>query len=120
MVGIESRGFLFAAPLAYLLGAGLVLLRKAGKLPHGTLREAYALEYGEAVLELQVDAIEPGERVLIVDDLLATGGTAAAGAKLVAREGGELAGFSFVVELGSLGGAERLGRERVHALLRCD
>jgi adenine phosphoribosyltransferase len=119
-VGIESRGFIFAAPLAYLLGTGFALARKAGKLPYECVSETYALEYGENVLELHVDAIERGERVLVVDDLLATGGTAEAVGKLVSRQGGEIVGYSFVVELGFLGGARRLGADRVHSLLRYD
>jgi adenine phosphoribosyltransferase len=118
VVGIESRGFVFAAPLAYALGTGLTIVRKPGKLPWRTLREAYALEYGEAVLELHEDAFRPGERVLVVDDVLATGGTAEAAGRLVARQRAELAGFSFVVDLAFLGGAARLGPSRVHALLR--
>jgi adenine phosphoribosyltransferase len=117
IVGIESRGFLFAAPLAYALGAGLTIARKPGKLPWQTIREAYALEYGENVLELHVDAVGPGERVLVVDDVLATGGTADAVGRLVARQGAELAAFSFLVELSFLHGARKLGAHRVHALL---
>jgi adenine phosphoribosyltransferase len=119
VVGIESRGFIFAAPIAYLLGAGFTAVRKAGKLPHRTIRESYALEYGEAVLELHVDAVDPGERVLIVDDLLATGGTAEAVGRLVTREGGLVAGYAFVVELGFLKGREKLHGD-VDALLRYD
>jgi adenine phosphoribosyltransferase len=118
VVGIESRGFIFGAPLAYAIGAGFTIVRKPGKLPWETIREIYALEYGEAALELHVDAVGPGERVLVVDDVLATGGTAEAVGRLVARQGGELVAFSFLVELGFLNGARRLGRERVHALIR--
>jgi adenine phosphoribosyltransferase len=118
VVGIESRGFIFAAPLAYALGTGLTIVRKPGKLPWRTIREAYALEYGEAVLELHEDAFRPGERVLVVDDVLATGGTAEAAGRLVARQRAELAGYAFVVDLAFLGGAARLGPSRVHALLR--
>jgi adenine phosphoribosyltransferase len=117
VVGIESRGFLFAAPIAYALGAGLTIVRKPGKLPWDTIREAYALEYGEATLELHVDAVGAGDRVLVVDDVLATGGTAEAVARLVARQGGELVSFSFLVELGFLNGAKRLGPARVHSLV---
>lgn len=109
VVAIESRGFLFGAGLAERLGSSLVLVRKAGKLPYSTIREAYALEYGEAVLELHTDALKSGQRVLIVDDLLATGGTASATAKLVNRQGAEVAGFQFVIELGFLDGGKRLG-----------
>jgi adenine phosphoribosyltransferase len=117
VVGIESRGFLFAAPLAYALGAGLAIARKPGKLPWETIREVYALEYGENALELHVDAVGRGERVLVVDDVLATGGTAAAVGRLVARQGGALAGYAFLVELGFLGGVKLLGGEEVQALL---
>jgi adenine phosphoribosyltransferase len=118
IVGIESRGFIFAAPLAYALGAGLTIVRKPGKLPWEVIREAYALEYGEATVELHVDAVGPGERVLVVDDVLATGGTAEAVGRLVARQGAELVSYSFLVELGFLHGARRLGPSKVHALVR--
>ncbi len=118
VVGIESRGFLFAAPLAYAIGAGLTVVRKPGKLPYDTIREVYALEYGEDSLELHVDAVGPGERVLVMDDLLATGGTAEAVGRLVTRQGAELVGYSFVVELSFLTGARRLGPDKVHALVR--
>lgn len=109
VVAIESRGFLFGAPLAERLDASLVLVRKAGKLPYTTIREGYALEYGEATLELHTDALREGQRVLIVDDLLATGGTADAASKLCGRQGAVVAGFQFVIELGFLEGAKRLG-----------
>ncbi len=118
VVGIESRGFIFAAPLAYLLGAGFTIVRKPGKLPWRTIREIYALEYGENALELHVDAVGPGERVLVVDDVLATGGTAEAVGRLVARQGAELVAYSFLAELSFLHGARRLGPEKVHPLLR--
>jgi adenine phosphoribosyltransferase len=117
VVGIESRGFIFAAPLAYALGAGLSIARKPGKLPWEKIRETYLLEYGEDGLELHIDAVGPGERVLVVDDLLATGGTAGAVGKLVARQGAELVGFAFVVELAFLGGARRLGAAKVDTLV---
>lgn len=117
VVGIESRGFIFAAPLAYALGAGLSIVRKPGKLPWETIRETYQLEYGEDGLELHIDSVGPGERVLIVDDLLATGGTAEAVGRLVTRQGAELAGYAFVVELAFLNGARRLGPGRVDALV---
>jgi adenine phosphoribosyltransferase len=117
VIGIESRGFVFAAPLAYTLGAGLTIVRKPGKLPWRTIKEAYALEYGEAVLELHEDAFRPGERVLVVDDVLATGGTAEAAGRLVSRQGAQLIGYSFVVDLAFLGGSARLGADTVHALL---
>ena len=118
VVGIESRGFCFAAPLAYALGAGLTIVRKPGKLPWRTIREAYALEYGEAVLELHEDAFRRGDRVLVVDDVLATGGTAEAVGKLLKRQHAELVSYAFLVELGFLGGAARLGGANVHSLLR--
>ncbi len=118
VVGIESRGFLFAAPLAYALGAGVTVVRKPGKLPWKVIREVYSLEYGENALELHVDAVEPGEKVLVVDDVLATGGTAAATARLVTAQKGDLVGFSFLVELGFLNGAKQIGPERVHALVK--
>ena len=118
IVGIESRGFLFAAPLAYVLGSGVTVVRKPGKLPWHVIREVYALEYGENALELHVDAVQPGDRVLVVDDVLATGGTADATGRLVERQGGALVGFSFLVELGFLDGAKRLGPGRVHSLLK--
>jgi adenine phosphoribosyltransferase len=120
VVGIESRGFLFASPLAYVLGAGCALVRKPGKLPWKTIREVYALEYGSDALEMHVDALRPGERALVVDDVLATGGTASAAGRLATRQGAQVLGYTFVIELGFLGGAERLGREKVHALVRYD
>ncbi|HEX9307281.1 MAG TPA: adenine phosphoribosyltransferase [Anaeromyxobacter sp.] len=117
VIGIESRGFIFAAPLAYAIGAGFTIVRKPGKLPWEVIREAYALEYGEATLELHIDAVGPGERVLVVDDVLATGGTADAVGRLVARQGAELVSYSFLVELAFLHGAKRLGAGKVHSLL---
>ena len=116
VAGIEARGFMLAAGVAYASGAGLVPLRKAGKLPRKTLSESYGLEYGEAVLEVHEDAFAPGARVLVVDDVLATGGTAAALA-LVERAGGTVAGFSVLIELGFLEGRARLAGRDVHALL---
>jgi adenine phosphoribosyltransferase len=112
VAGVEARGFILAAPLATRLGVGFVPVRKAGKLPGRTERAAYALEYGEAVLELTHDAVSPGQRVLLVDDVLATGGTAAAAAELVEREGGEVVAIQVLLELAALGGRDRLiGRE---------
>ncbi len=108
VVGPESRGFLMGAPVAYLLNAGFVPIRKAGKLPSKTLSESYELEYGKATLEIHEDALLPGERVLIVDDLLATGGTAEAIVKLVCKLGTEVVGGAFVIELDSLKGREKL------------
>lgn len=107
VAGIEARGFILAAPVALELDAGFVPVRKHGKLPHSTLSEAYSLEYGEAVLEIHVDAIAPGQRVLIVDDVLATGGTVAATAELFRRAGGEIAGVNVLIELSALSGRDR-------------
>ena len=118
VIGVEARGFVFAAPLAYRRGAGFVPVRKAGKLPWEIEREEYALEYGTDLLELHRDAVHPGEHVLIVDDVIATGGTAAATARLVERLGGIVAGFSFLLELVDLGGRAQLEGRRVHAVLR--
>ena len=117
VVGIEARGFILGTPIALALNAGFVPARKPGKLPHHTVLERYSLEYGTDGLEMHQDAIPKGERVLIVDDLLATGGTAEATAKLVTRLGGEVAGFSFLLTLGFLEGSKRLGPERVRSLL---
>lgn len=118
VLGIESRGFLFGAPVALALGLGFVPVRKAGKLPHQTIRQEYALEYGTSVVEMHRDSLLPGQRVLIVDDLLATGGTALAAARLVEAVGGIIAGFSFVIELSSLPGRSALALYAVQALLR--
>ena len=117
VVGMESRGFIFAAPLAYLLGVGLVPVRKLGKLPSETLSVEYELEYGTNTLEIHRDAIQPGQRVLIVDDLLATGGTVVATLDLVRRLEGEVAGAAFLIELESLGGRARLNCDPVISLL---
>ena len=108
VVGIEARGFILAAPVAYHLHAGFVPVRKQGKLPATTLTESYALEYGEATLEIHADALVPGARVLIVDDVLATGGTAAATTDLVRRAGGTVVGLSVLIELGFLDGRSRV------------
>lgn len=119
VAGVESRGFIFAAPLALALGAGFVPVRKLGKLPGRTVSREYALEYGTSHLEMQVEAVRPGQRVLLLDDVLATGGTAAAAAELVRELGGVLAGAAFVVELEALGGRAALeGVVEVHSLLR--
>jgi len=109
VVGMESRGFLFAAPLAYKLSAGLVPVRKIGRLPAEAISASYALEYGQNTLEIHRDAIEPGQRVLIVDDLLATGGTVRATMELVERLGGSVVGLGFLVELLYLRGREKVG-----------
>jgi len=118
VVGIESRGFVFAAPMALAMGAGLIIVRKPGKLPWKTVKETYALEYGSDTLELHEDAVSGGERTLIVDDVLATGGTAAAVGRLVQRLGGHLVGYSFLSELMFLQGSRKLGGAKVHALLQ--
>ncbi len=112
---VESRGFLFGATVAYKLGAGLIPVRKKGKLPHQTIEASYALEYGTATLQMHVDAIQPGERVLLVDDLLATGGTAEACAKMIEQLGGVVAGMDFLIELAFLKGREKLAKYPVFA-----
>jgi adenine phosphoribosyltransferase len=117
VLGVEARGFVFAAPIAYRHGAGFVPVRKAGKLPWEIEREEYELEYGTDLLEIHRDAITPGERVLVVDDVLATGGTAAATLRLAARMGAEVVGLAFVLELGPLGGRARLAGQRVHSVV---
>jgi adenine phosphoribosyltransferase len=117
VVSIESRGFLLGAPIALALDAGLVPIRKPGKLPAERGRVEYALEYGTDALEMHRDALSSIDRVLIVDDVLATGGTAEAAAKLVRAHGGEVVGFTFLIELDFLKGRERLRGERVEALL---
>jgi adenine phosphoribosyltransferase len=118
VVGIEARGFILAAPVAFHVGAGFVPARKAGKLPGASRGVSYALEYGNETLEIHDDAIAPGERVLIVDDVLATGGTAAAAIDLVTGLGGEIVGLAFLIELEALGGAARLQGHDHLALLR--
>jgi adenine phosphoribosyltransferase len=120
VVGVESRGFIFGAPLAYRLGAGFVPVRKAGKLPAETLAESYELEYGTNTLEMHVDAIQQGQKVLVIDDLLATGGTAKATCRLVERLGGEVVGVAFVIELNFLKGREQLRGYEVFSLLQYD
>jgi adenine phosphoribosyltransferase len=117
VLGIEARGFLLAAPIAYRLGAALVPVRKTGKLPHDTHRESYQLEYGDDALELHTDALGHGETCLIVDDVLATGGTASATGRLVEKLGGRLAGYSFLIELDALEGRSLLGDDHVHSLI---
>ncbi|HSO93211.1 MAG TPA: adenine phosphoribosyltransferase [Candidatus Dormibacteraeota bacterium] len=113
VVGVESRGFIFGGALAYLLKAGFVPVRKGGKLPHQKIAETYALEYGSAVLEIHRDAVKPGQSVVIVDDLLATGGTARTTANLVEKLGGKVVGISFLIELKFLKGAENLAEYNV-------
>jgi adenine phosphoribosyltransferase len=118
VIGIEARGFIFAPALAYHLGAGFVPVRKPKKLPSATEKVSYELEYGVDTLEVHKDAISKGTRVLIADDLLATGGTAAAAANLVEKLGGEVAGYAFVVELDFLKGRERLSGYAISSLIR--
>jgi len=114
---IESRGFTFGAVIAYQLGVGVVPIRKAGKLPSATISATYQLEYGQATLEIHQDAVRPGQRILVIDDLLATGGTAVATRDLILELGGELAGYGFLIELLALGGRARLAGAKVEALL---
>lgn len=115
--GIEARGFILAAPVAVRLGAGFVPIRKYGKLPYRRESASYALEYAEAVLEIHADAVGPGERVLIVDDVLATGGTARAAADLVERLGATVCGVTCLIELGFLGGSKKLAGLDTHFLI---
>lgn len=117
VLGIEARGFIFAGVLAYKLGCGFVPARKPGKLPYRSIREEYTLEYGANALEIHEDSIKPGEKVLIVDDLLATGGTALAAAKLAEKLGGEVAGIEFLIELGFLHGRDKLVKYTVSSLI---
>ncbi len=118
VVGMESRGFIFSAPMAYELGAGLVPVRKLGKLPAETLSVEYALEYGSNTLEIHRDAIQPGQRVLVVDDLLATGGTVHGTIELIERLKGDIVGLAFLVELEFLHGRDRLDGRRVTSVIR--
>ena len=118
IVGIDARGFLFASAVACQLGTGLIPVRKRGKLPHRTISESYALEYGVAEMEMHLDAINPGERIVIIDDLLATGGTAAAAAQLVRTAGGLLQGCYFLIELEFLEGRGKLAATNVVSFLR--
>ena len=117
VVGVEARGFILAAPVAYRLAAGFVPVRKGGKLPRSVESEHYALEYGNDLLEIHADGLRPGSRVLVIDDVLATGGTAAATVRLVEKLGAEVVGLGFVIELGFLAGRQVLpGREIVSLL----
>jgi adenine phosphoribosyltransferase len=116
VVGVEARGFILAAPVAYRLGASFVPVRKPGKLPWAVVREEYQLEYGRDRLEIHRDAIHPDERILVVDDVLATGGTAAATCRLVEALGGSIVGLGILIELGELGGRAALGERRLEAL----
>ena len=108
VAGIESRGFIIATALALRFGKGIVMIRKAGKLPGRTVKKSYDIEYGTAIMELQQDAIDKGDNILIADDLIATGGTAVAAAHMIEEMGGKVAGFAFIIELSDLKGADRL------------
>jgi adenine phosphoribosyltransferase len=118
VAGIESRGFIFGCPIARDFGVGFVPIRKPGKLPYKTCSQKYELEYGTDCIEMHIDAVGPGDKVLIVDDLLATGGTAAAAKLLVESTGAEVVGFGFVIELGFLNGIAKLGDARVLSLIK--
>ncbi|MER3403264.1 MAG: adenine phosphoribosyltransferase [Armatimonadota bacterium] len=118
VAGIESRGFVFGLPIAVNLGLGFIPVRKLGKLPGEKIAEEYALEYGTNTVEMHVDAVEPGQRVVVVDDLLATGGTAAAAARLIERLGGTVAGFVFLIELTFLHGRQNLRGYDVYSLIQ--
>lgn len=118
VIGIESRGFILGAAVADRLGIGFCPIRKPGKLPAKTIKEAFNLEYGSDAIEIHADAIEPGQRVLIVDDVLATGGTASAATRLVKRLGGELHGLAFLIELVGLNGRQHLEGEQIFSLLK--
>ena len=117
IVGPESRGFIFGVPVAYLTGKGFVPVRKKGKLPRQTVSQKYDLEYGQAEIEMHVDAVKPGQKVVIVDDLIATGGSAEAAAKLVEQLGGEVVKMIFVMELAGLEGRKKLGKYNVESLI---
>ena len=117
IVGPESRGFIFGVPVAYLTGKGFVPVRKKGKLPRETVSQKYDLEYGQAEIEIHVDAIRPGQKAVIVDDLIATGGSAEAAAKLVEQLGGTVAKMVFVMELAGLHGRDKLGKYDVESLI---
>ena len=117
IAGLEARGFIFGMPLAYILGKSFVLIRKKGKLPCETISESYDLEYGKAEIEIHADSIKPGQKVVLVDDLIATGGTIEAAIKLIERLGGEVVDNLFLVELAGLKGRERLSDYRVDAVV---
>ncbi len=118
IAGIEARGFIIGAALAHKLGKGFIPIRKEGKLPFGTISETYELEYGKETLQIHVDALKKGEKVLVVDDLIATGGTANAACKLVERLGGNVVGVAFIIELESLNGRTKLGGRKVVSLVK--
>ena len=118
VVGIDARGFLLASAVAYLLGSGMVIVRKKGKLPYETIVQEHTLEYGKASLEIHKDAVKKGERIAIIDDVVATGGTAGAAVKLVEALGGEIIGLGFLLELSEFSGRRALEPHPVHAVLR--
>jgi len=120
VVGLEARGFILGGAIAHQLGTGFVTVRKKGKLPGTTISQDYKLEYGEAIVEIHDDAIEAGERILLVDDLLATGGTAEAGIKLIERLGGDIIGCSFIVDLPELGGRKKLQSMNMDVQVLCE
>lgn len=120
VVGLEARGFILGGAIAHQLGTGFVPVRKKGKLPGTTISQDYKLEYGEAIVEIHDDAIEAGERILVVDDLLATGGTAEAGIKLIERIGGDIVGCSFIVDLPELGGRKKLQSMNMDVQVLCE
>ncbi|MGR3839408.1 MAG: adenine phosphoribosyltransferase [Cognatishimia sp.] len=120
VVGLEARGFIIGGAIAHQLSVGFVPVRKKGKLPGTTISEEYKLEYGEAIVEVHDDAIQPGEKVLVVDDLLATGGTAEAGIKLVERLGGEIIGCAFIIDLPELGGRKKLEAMGMDVSILCE
>ena len=120
VVGLEARGFILGGAIAHQLGTGFVPIRKKGKLPGATISQAYSLEYGEAIVEIHDDAITAGERILLVDDLLATGGTAEAGIKLVERLGGEIISCSFIIDLPALGGRKKLEAMGMDVQILCE
>lgn len=117
VAGMEARGFIFGSLAAWELGVGFIPLRKPGKLPYDVQSASYTLEYGSAALEVHTDAVNPGDRILLIDDLIATGGTAQASCQLVEMLGGEIAACAFVIELDALNGREKLSNYRVHSLL---
>ena len=117
VVGIDARGFIFGAPIALALGAGFVPVRKKGKLPWKTYEEAYSLEYGENVVQIHQDAIQPGEKVILIDDLLATGGTAAAAVNLLEKLGADIVSVSFLIELSFLNGKEKINHSNINSII---
>jgi adenine phosphoribosyltransferase len=120
VVGLEARGFILGGAIAHQLGTGFVPIRKKGKLPGATISQAYTLEYGESVMEIHDDAIAAGERILLVDDLLATGGTAEAGISLIERLGGEIVSCSFIIDLPALGGRQKLEAMGMDVQILCE